>query len=57
VEELERAYKAALDAIQRGEPAAVATVIEAQGSTPRKAGAKMLVYILAEIIAVQRGRE
>jgi len=44
VEELERVYKAALDAIQRGEPAAVATVIEAQGSTPRKAGAKMLVY-------------
>ena len=43
VEELERVYQAALDAIRRGEPAAVATVIEARGSTPRDVGAKMLV--------------
>lgn len=44
IEELERVYEAALEAIRRGEPAAVATVIEARGSTPREAGAKMLVY-------------
>lgn len=44
MEELERVYQAALEAIRRGEPAAVATVIEACGSTPRQAGAKMLVY-------------
>jgi xanthine dehydrogenase accessory factor len=44
VEELERVYEAALDAIRCGEPVAMATVVEARGSTPRKAGAKMLVY-------------
>lgn len=44
MEELKQVYEAALGAIQRGEPAAVATVVEARGSTPRKAGAKMLVY-------------
>jgi xanthine dehydrogenase accessory factor len=44
VEELDRVYEAALGAIRRGEPAALATVIETRGSTPRKAGAKMLVY-------------
>jgi xanthine dehydrogenase accessory factor len=43
VEELERVYEAALDAIRRGEPVAMATVVEARGSTPRKAGAKMLI--------------
>ena len=53
MEELERVYRAALDAIQRGEPAAVVTVIDARGSTPRE----IAVSILAEIIAVQRGRE
>ena len=44
VEELERVYEAALGAIRRGEPAALATVIETRGSTPRQAGAKMLVH-------------
>jgi xanthine dehydrogenase accessory factor len=34
---------AALDAIGRGERAALVTVAEAKGSTPREAGAKMLV--------------
>jgi xanthine dehydrogenase accessory factor len=43
-EETEIVYQAALEAIRRGEPAALATVIEAQGSTPRGASAKMLVY-------------
>jgi xanthine dehydrogenase accessory factor len=44
MEETRRVYEAALEAIQRGEPAAVATVIEARGSTPREVGAKMLIY-------------
>jgi xanthine dehydrogenase accessory factor len=44
VEEIEQVYATALEAIRRGEGAAVATVLEAHGSTPREAGAKMLVY-------------
>ena len=44
VEEMEQVYQAALEAIRHGEPAAVATVIETRGSTPRQAGAKMLIY-------------
>jgi xanthine dehydrogenase accessory factor len=43
-EEMEQVYEAALEAIRRGESAAMATVIEARGSTPRGASAKMLVY-------------
>lgn len=34
---------AALEAIATGEPAVLVTVVEAKGSTPREAGAKMLV--------------
>jgi len=44
IDEIERVYEAALDAIRRGEPAAMATVIEASGSTPRGISAKMLVW-------------
>jgi xanthine dehydrogenase accessory factor len=44
IEEMERVYEAALEAMRRGEPAAIATVIEARGSTPRGTSAKMLVY-------------
>jgi xanthine dehydrogenase accessory factor len=36
--------EAALRAEEQGEPAALVTVIATEGSTPRKAGAKMLVY-------------
>lgn len=42
-EELERVYQAILETVREGKPAAVATVIEAGGSTPRGVGAKMLV--------------
>lgn len=42
-EELERVYQAILDALRAGKPAAVATVMEVEGSTPRGAGAKMLI--------------
>jgi len=41
--ELEQVYTAALEAIRQGESAAMATVVEARGSTPR-ASAKMLIY-------------
>lgn len=44
MEDAQQVHEAALEAIRRGEPAAVATVIEARGSTPREVGAKMLVY-------------
>jgi len=42
-EELEKVYQAILETLREGQAAAVATVIEARGSTPREAGAKMLV--------------
>ena len=44
IEEVERVYEAALDAIRRGEAVAMATVVEARGSTPRGVSAKMLIY-------------
>lgn len=37
-------YQAALEAVRRGQPAALVTVVEALGSAPREPGAKMLVY-------------
>jgi len=43
-EEIEQVYQAALEAIRQGESAAMATVVEASGSTPRGASAKMLIY-------------
>lgn len=43
-EEMELVYEAVLDALRQGEPAALTTVIEARGSTPRGVSAKMLVY-------------
>ncbi|HBX24202.1 MAG TPA: XdhC family protein [Desulfotomaculum sp.] len=36
--------KAIVDALQEGKPAVLVTLCETRGSTPRKAGAKMLVY-------------
>ncbi len=41
--EIAEVYQAALEAIRRGESAAMATIIEAKGSTPRES-AKMLIY-------------
>ncbi len=43
-EELERVYQAILDALRAGKPAAVATVVEVDGSAPRGAGAKMVIF-------------
>jgi xanthine dehydrogenase accessory factor len=44
IEEMEKVYTAVLEAIRAGESAALVTVIEAKGSTPRGVSAKMLVY-------------
>ncbi|MGH9310436.1 MAG: XdhC family protein, partial [Vicinamibacterales bacterium] len=35
---------AAADALRRGEPVALVTIVRANGSTPQRAGAKMLVF-------------
>lgn len=43
-EETEVVYEAALSAVRQGEAAALATVLEARGSTPRGASSKMLIY-------------
>jgi len=46
---------AAADALKRGETAALVTVIRAQGSTPQRAGAKMLVFSDGRIIGTIGG--
>ncbi len=53
-EELAQVYQAALDALRRGESAALATIVEAKGSTPRSA-AKMLVYADGRIVGTIGG--
>ena len=40
----EEVFEAVAEAMQRGEPAALVTIIRAQGSTPQRVGAKMLVF-------------
>lgn len=55
IEGMEEVYAAALEAIRGGEPAAVVTVIEARGSTPRQAAAKMLVYADGRILGTVGG--
>ena len=40
----EEVFQAVGDALQRGEPAALVTIIRTQGSTPQRVGAKMLVF-------------
>lgn len=54
-EEIERVYQAALEAIRQGEPVALATVIEAQGSTPRGVSAKMLIYADGQTVGTVGG--
>jgi xanthine dehydrogenase accessory factor len=46
---------AALQAEQAGEPAALVTVVSTQGSTPQKAGAKMVVYPDGRIVGTIGG--
>lgn len=55
MEELERVYAAALEALRTGQAAAVATIVEASGSTPRGVGAKMLVYPDGRIVGTVGG--
>jgi xanthine dehydrogenase accessory factor len=40
----EEILRAAAEALSRGEPVALVTIVRAQGSTPQRVGAKMLVY-------------
>ena len=47
--------EAALKAESEGEPAALVTVIATEGSTPQKAGAKMLVYADGRIVGTIGG--
>jgi xanthine dehydrogenase accessory factor len=47
--------EAALQAEQSGEPAALVTVISTEGSTPQKAGAKMVVYPDGRIVGTIGG--
>jgi xanthine dehydrogenase accessory factor len=47
--------QAALAAAQDGEPAALVTVVSTQGSTPQKAGAKMVVYPDGRIVGTIGG--
>jgi xanthine dehydrogenase accessory factor len=47
--------EAALRAVESGEPAALVTVVSTEGSTPQKAGAKMLVYPDGRIVGTIGG--
>ena len=40
----EEVFKAVTEALQRGEPAALVTIVRTHGSTPQRVGAKMLVF-------------
>ena len=40
----EEVFRAITEALQRGEAAALMTIIRAEGSTPQRVGAKMLVF-------------
>lgn len=42
--EFEEVMHAAMRALENGEPVALATVVKSRGSTPRHAGARMIVY-------------
>jgi xanthine dehydrogenase accessory factor len=48
-------FEAVLRAEQQGEPAALVTVIATEGSTPQKAGAKMVVYPDGRIVGTIGG--
>jgi xanthine dehydrogenase accessory factor len=48
-------FEAALRAEQEGEPAALVTVVATEGSTPQKAGAKMVVYPDGRIVGTIGG--
>jgi xanthine dehydrogenase accessory factor len=48
-------FQAIVEAMEKNQPVALATVVRAQGSTPREAGAKMLVYADGSIMGTVGG--
>ena len=51
----EAVFAAALGALERGEDAALVTIVSTQGSTPQRVGARMLVYADGRIIGTIGG--
>jgi xanthine dehydrogenase accessory factor len=51
----EEVFAAALDALQKGEPAALVTIVSTRGSTPQRVGAKMLVFSDGRIVGTIGG--
>ena len=51
----EDVFEAVAEALRRGEPAALVTIIRAQGSTPQRVGAKMLVFPDGRIVGTIGG--
>jgi xanthine dehydrogenase accessory factor len=52
---MQEVFEAALRAEREGEPAALVTVVSTDGSTPQKAGAKMVVYSDGRIVGTIGG--
>src|SRR2546423_3480701 len=48
-------FAAVSDALERGEPAALVTIVSTTGSTPQRVGAKMLVYTDGRIVGTIGG--
>jgi xanthine dehydrogenase accessory factor len=48
-------FAAVADALKRGEPAALVTIVSARGSTPQRVGAKMLVFADGRIVGTIGG--
>jgi len=48
-------FAAVADALDRGEPAALVTIVSARGSTPQRVGAKMLVFADGRIVGTIGG--
>ena len=48
-------FAAVADALERGEPAALVTIVSAKGSTPQRVGAKMLVFADGRIVGTIGG--
>jgi xanthine dehydrogenase accessory factor len=48
-------FAAVVDALERGEPAALVTIVSTRGSTPQRIGAKMLVFTDGRIVGTIGG--
>jgi xanthine dehydrogenase accessory factor len=48
-------FAAVADALERGEPAALVTIVSTTGSTPQRVGAKMLVFADGRIVGTIGG--